>query len=76
MEIADKIYQHVKAMPTEMANEVFNFIEFLEFKHGITKIPLERTEETTYILNNPSLMQQIVQSQQTFQQGTGYAVIK
>jgi len=31
-------------------------------------------DETDYILNNISLMQQIAQSQQTFQQGTGYVV--
>lgn len=66
MEIADKIYQHVKSMPSEMADEVLDFIEFLELKYS------KNTEETAYILNNQSLMQQIVQSQQTFQQGTGY----
>lgn len=66
MEIADKIYQHVKAMPSEMADEVLDFIEFLELKYS------KNTKETAYILNNQSLMQQIAQSQQTFQQGIGY----
>ncbi|TAL45824.1 MAG: DUF2281 domain-containing protein [Methylovulum sp.] len=32
MNIADTIYQHVKAMPTAKAIEVLHFIEFLETK--------------------------------------------
>jgi hypothetical protein len=65
MEIAEKIHEHVKKMPFEMASEVLDFIEFLESKH-------QHFQETDYVLNNPLLMAQIAQSQKTFQQGTGY----
>jgi len=68
MEIADEIYQHVKAMPVEMANQVMDFIEFLELKHQQSASSLGN-EETLYVLNNPTLMQQIERSQQTYQQG-------
>ena len=36
MNIAQTIYQHVKAMPTAKAVEVLHFIEFLETKKDIT----------------------------------------
>lgn len=74
MEIADKIYQRVKAMSSERANEVLDFVEFLESKDSKNASVTENIDETDYILNNVSLMQQIAQSQQTFQQGTGYVV--
>lgn len=32
MNIADTIYQHVKALPIDKAIEVLNFVEFLETK--------------------------------------------
>ena len=65
MEIAEKIHEHVKKMPFEMASEVLDFIEFLESKY-------QSCQETNSVLNNPVLMAQIAQSQKTFQQGTGY----
>lgn len=74
MEIADKIYQRVKAMSSERASKVLDFVEFPEFKESRNASLTEGIDETDYILNNISLMQQIAQSQQTFQQGTGYVV--
>jgi|WetSurMetagenome_2_1015567.scaffolds.fasta_scaffold02938_2 hypothetical protein len=65
MEIVEKIHEHVKKMPFEMANEVLDFVEFLESKH-------QNIQETDYVLNNPFLMAQIAQSQKTFENETGY----
>ncbi len=65
MEIAEKIHAHIKNMPIEMANEVLDFIEFLESKY-------QHFNETRYVLNNPLLMAQITESQKTFENKTGY----
>lgn len=32
MKVAEKIYEHVKALPESTAEEVFDFVEFLENK--------------------------------------------
>lgn len=45
MTIADIIYEHVKTMPTAMAREVLDFIEFLESKQtSEDKITLDLKE--------------------------------
>jgi hypothetical protein len=35
MKIADEIYQHVQMMPIDMANQIIDFIEFLESKYQL-----------------------------------------
>ncbi|MCK5720606.1 MAG: hypothetical protein KAH84_11775 [Thiomargarita sp.] len=72
MEITEKIYQHIKVMPVEMANQVMDFIQFLELKNQ--NLLSKDIEETLYILNNPLLMRQIEKSQETYKNGTGHVV--
>jgi hypothetical protein len=35
MNVADKIYELVKAMPEEKANEILDFAEFLQYKSSV-----------------------------------------
>ena len=44
MTLAEMIYQHVKTMPEGEAQEVLNFIKFLEFKRGKNSLSNEITQ--------------------------------
>ena len=54
--LAEEIYQQVQQLPSESAQEVLKFVEFLKFKQQLA--------ETEYVLSNPDLMQQIQSTDQ------------
>ncbi|GEM_PF-948992 len=81
MNIADTIYQHVQSMPSPLAQEVLDFIQFLEFrsKHSaiantvtISAQEWDGLQETLFVLQNTELMRQIAASEQTYRHNRGY----
>jgi hypothetical protein len=81
MNIADTIYQHVQSMPSPLAQEVLDFIQFLEAKskpattaNTVTVSAQEwnSLQETLFVLQNTELMRQIAASEQSYRQHTGY----
>ncbi|MDD2725512.1 MAG: hypothetical protein PHH59_16010 [Methylovulum sp.] len=53
MNIAETIYQHVKAMPTAKAVEVLHFVEFLETKPDVIAKDNPANEALEFIQNLP-----------------------
>jgi PHD/YefM family antitoxin component YafN of YafNO toxin-antitoxin module len=78
MDIATTVYEQVKTMPQAKAYQVLDFVQWLESKPSSAEtITLSTQEwanlqETLYVLQNPSLMEQLANSLETYQQGTGY----
>jgi hypothetical protein len=81
MNIADTIYQHVQSMPSPLAQEVLDFIQFLESKSKLATTvntvtvsaqEWDSLQETLYVLQNTELMRQIAASEQSYRQHTGY----
>lgn len=58
--LVEKIYQQVQQLPPASLQEVWQFVEFLQFKQQLS--------ETDYVLNNPNLMQQIQSADQQSEQ--------
>jgi len=67
-------------MPSPMAQEVLDFIEFLSSRHKADKVETitvsaqewQSLQETLYVLQNSDLMRQIADSTETYRQGKGY----
>ncbi len=59
MAIADRIQEEVQRLPDELAQEVLDFIGYLEFRHGLKQQPtlkdLEGTQEDAmrHVWDNP-----------------------
>lgn len=53
MNIAETIYQHVKAMPMAKALEVLHFVEFLETKPDITSNHAAENDLLEFMQNLP-----------------------
>lgn len=45
MNLADQIYQEVRRLPEPLAQEVFDFIGYLEAKHGLPSQGVEEQKE-------------------------------
>ena len=85
MNTVELIYEKSKKLPEPVVNELLHYLEFLENKHNqrhISETVLVNLEEwnslqeTLYVLQNPSLMQQIKASERTFVNKTGFVPSK
>lgn len=83
MSNAESIYQKAQSLDEPHLQELADFLDFLLSKQAsrlkenaesitVSAKEWERLQETLYVLQNQSLMQQIADSMKTWQTGKGY----
>lgn len=66
--IAEKVFEAVKTLPDQQAEEVLDFVEFLKAKRRSGE------DETVYLLRDPANARDLLEAVQELKEGRGYQV--